>query len=391
MKKGIAIAAAALAITAAGYYYWTNLARDTRSAPAAAGAMPPAPVDVMAIEVQQINLFEELPGRVTAAKVAQIRPQVSGIITKRLFREGSDVTAGQQLYQIDAAPYKAAYNSAKASWQKAQANLKSAQVNADRYKELSKTNLVSKQQYDNILVALEQAKADVAVAEATIEAAEIDLNYTKVYAPISGRIGKSFVTEGALVTANQAQALTRVTQLDPIYVDLTQSSANLMRMREQQGNDNSQGLAVNLNVEGQGAPYPHQGTLQFSDITVDETTGSVTLRALMPNPDQTLLPGLFVRARIELGSKQAILVPQRAAVRGVNGDLSVWKVGPDNTVNPTPITTEGARENTWVISGGLQKGDVIVVAGFQRIFPGATVAPAPVTATNSRTGKNAAQ
>lgn len=393
MKKGILLAVIVLALASLGVYYWLAGGRNPQSTQTQ--GFPPAAVSVVTVEPQEIPMFDELPGRVTAHKVAEIRPQVSGIITRRLFEEGSEVKAGQQLYQIDPALYKAAYNSAQATLQKARANLKSAQTNADRYVELIEANLVSRQQYDSVQVALEQAKADVSVAEAAVASAEINLNYTKVYAPIFGRVGKSFVTEGALVIANQTQTLTRITQLDPIHVDLTQASANLIRMREQlkarQDTNLASKTVVSLSMEGGRQPYPHKGVLQFSDVTVDETTGSVTLRALFPNPDHTLLPGLFVRARIELGTQQAILVPQQAAIRRADGELNVWKVGADNTVNPVVIKADQEIGDKWLVRGGLRSGDVIVVAGFQRIAPGAKVTPSPLATHGAGDRKNAAQ
>jgi len=331
------------------------------------------------VEPQRVALFTDLPGRTSAFRVAEVRPQVNGIVLKRLFQEGSDVTAGQQLYQIDPATYRAAMASAQADLAKARANLKSIEAKAARYADLVQINAVSRQDYDDIVASLDQAKAQILVAQAGVETTRINVEYTKVYAPISGRIGKSNVTEGALVTANQAAALATVTQLDPIYVDVSQSSSDLMRLRRavasgrmQQGKADQ--APVTLTLDGASQPYEIAGQLQFSDVTVDPTTGSVQLRAVFPNPRHDLYPGLFVRARVEQGVReQAILVPQQSLVRTPDGAAMVWVVGADGKVNPRPVEVGQVSGDKWIVDGGLQPGETVVTEGLQKIGPGAEV------------------
>ncbi len=288
----------------------------------------PTPVPEVAtvtIEPQQVELTTELPGRTSPYLVAEIRPQVNGIIQKRLFREGSDVKAGQLLYQIDPAPFQVAHDSAKASLGKAQANLPSIRSRAERYKELLVDKAVSRQDYDDAAAAVEQARAEIEYWKAAVEAARINVGYTRVTAPISGRIGRSSVTDGALVTAYQPTALATIQQLDPIYVDVTQSSAELLRLKRnletgRLSTDGKNGKKVRILLED-GTPYPLEGTLQFRDITVDPTTGSFTLRIVVPNPNHLLLPGMFVRAVVQEGiAEQAILVPQQGVSRTPKGE-----------------------------------------------------------------------
>lgn len=349
----------------------------------------PVAVSTITLEPQPVTYSERLPGRVTAYKVAEIRPQVSGVIMKRYFTEGSMVKEGQQLYQIDPALYEAAYNSAKADVQRAKANVKSVQAREKRYAELVAIDAVSKQEYDDIKAALTQARADVAVAEAQLATAKINLDYTKVYSPISGRIGKSTVTEGALVTAGQPEALTRVTQLDPTYVDMTQSSADLLRIRNQMGGEMPE-LPVTLALEG-GQPYEHQGKLQFSDVTVEETTGSVQLRALFPNPEGILLPGMFVQAEVQLKEREEILVPQKATIRDRDGNLTVWVMGADNTANPAPIQVSREYKDQWIVTSGVKEGDALIIEGYQRLRPGAPVsAAAPAQGQPAPSGEQSA-
>lgn len=354
----------------------------TQSAP------PPAPVEVSVITLQpqRVPLFTELPGRTAAYRVAEVRPQVSGIVLKRLFEEGSEVKAGQQLYLIDPATYQAAVQSAQADLVKARANLKSIEAKATRYADLVKINAVSRQDYDDVVASLDQAKAEIMVAQAAVETARISLNYTKVYAPIDGRIGKSSVTEGALVTANQSTSMATITQLDPIYVDVSQSSSELMRLR----NAVSAGLVqqkqadqapVTLTLDGSSQAYDQPGQLQFSDVTVDQTTGSVQVRAVFPNPRKELFPGLFVRARVEQGVREnALLVPQQALVRNPDGSATVWVVGTDNKVAQRQVTTAQAVADKWLINDGLQAGDRVVTEGLQKIRPGAEVRPVDAAA-----------
>lgn len=346
----------------------------------------PVPVSVVTVERQAVPLSTELPGRTSAYRVAEVRPQVSGIVLKRLFEEGTDVKAGQQLYQIDPSTYQAAVQSANADLAKARATLKSTEAKAVRYADLVQINAVSRQDYDDVVATQDQARAQVLVAQAALETARINLEYTKVYAPISGRIGKSSFTEGALVTANQIAALATITQLDPMYVDVSQSSAELMRLRQavaagtvQQGEAQA---AVRLTVDGAGKPYAQDGKLKFSDVTVDQSTGAVQLRAVFPNPAGELYPGLFVRARVEQGTRDnAILIPQQALVRNPDGSAAVWVVGADNHVAPRPVTVGNAVGDKWLVETGLEAGDRVVIAGLQKIRPGAEVSiAAPVAA-----------
>lgn len=346
------------------------------------GAAPPrGPVEVTVItlEAGRVPLFTELPGRTSAYRVAEVRPQVSGIVLKRLFEEGSVVEAGQQLYQIDQATYQASLQSAQADLAKARATQKSIEAKAARYADLVKINAVSRQDYDDVVAGLDQAKAQIMVSQAAVDMARINLEYTKVLAPIGGRIGKSAVTEGALVTANQAGPMATITQLDPIYVDLSQSSSDLMRLRQaissgqvQQGD--SDHAMVSLFLDGAAQPYGSPGKLQFSDVTVDQSTGAVQLRAVFPNPRNDLLPGLFVRARVEQGVReQAILVPQKALVRNPDGSAVVWVVDPDNKANPRPVEIGQAVGGDWLVNAGVQPGERVVVEGLQKVRPGAEV------------------
>jgi len=373
MKKIVALLLILALLGGGGYAYYQHTQKVAKDEAAKKAASAPAEVVERVLKKQEVPLYAELPGRTTAHKVAEIRPQVTGIINRRLFEEGSDVTEGQQMYQINPAPFEAVLNSAKADLMKAQANMKSVEAKAQRYAGLVKINAISKQEYDDTLAALEQAKADIAIAQASVETAQINLDFTKVYAPISGRVGKSTVTEGALVTAGQESSLATITQLDPIYVDLTQSSKDLMSLREKTANREK--TAVSLLVEDNKEPYPHEGEIQFSEVTVDPTTGMVQLRAIFPNPEHSLLPGLFVRARIKLDTISAILLPQKAAIRNPDGSLSVWKISSDNKVSLAPIQVDRALNSDWIVSNGLDDGDAIVVSGFQKVAANATVKP----------------
>lgn len=339
------------------------------------GGMPPGLVSAITIEPKMIQHTQEIPGRTTAFKEAEIRPQVTGIITKRLFTEGSFVEKGQQLYQIDQAVYKAVYNSAIADLKKVQANLQSVQAKEKRYKELVKVNAVSKQDYDDAKAALFQAKADIAVAEASVAQAEIDLNYTKVYAPISGHIGSSSVTEGALVTANQSTMLAQITQLDPIYVDMQEARKKMLQLRRNMANLNQ--VNVELSFDRSMPPYEHKGTVQFSEVTVSPTTSSIQMRALFPNPDNLLFPGLFVRAKLQLNKEEAILVPQKAVLRGPGGSVSVWTLNEKNIVTPVPVKLGESFGNEWIVTEGLKAGDRVITAGFQKTGPGAQAQVTP--------------
>jgi membrane fusion protein, multidrug efflux system len=343
---------------------------------------PIAEVSVITIKPQQVMLTTELPGRTSAYLIAEVRPQVGGIIQKRLFTEGSDVKAGEVLYQIDPAVYQATYNSAKAALSRAEANLIPIRLKAGRYADLVKINAVSQQDYDDASAALKQAEADVEAGKAAVETARINLAYTKVTASISGRIGRSSVTNGALVTASQPAALAIIQQLSPIYVDVTQSSAELLRLKQNlaSGLLKSNGAAqarVRLLLED-GSPYPLPGTLKFSEVTVDQSTSSITLRAIFPNPKHTLLPGMFVRAILEEGvNDHAILVPQRGVTRNPAGNAMVMVVGSEEKVEPRVIKVLRTVGENWLVSEGLKAGDRVILEGLQKARPGTPVKAVP--------------
>jgi membrane fusion protein (multidrug efflux system) len=350
--------------------------------PPAAGAAPE--VGVITLAPRAVELTTELPGRTSAFRIAEVRPQVEGIIKKRLFTEGSQVSAGQALYQIDDATYRAAVLRAEATLASAEAQLNAARLLTERYGPLNERGVVSKQDYDNAVAASTSAEAAVAAARAALEAARIDLSYTQVRSPISGRIGRSLVTEGALVTRNQEQPLATVAQLDPIYVDVTQSSADLLRLQRDfaEGRlqrDANQNARVQLTLED-GTPYPHAGALQFSEVTVESSTGSVLLRAQFPNPDGVLLPGMFVRARLSSGSaSEALLVPQAAVQRNGRGEPVVLVVDEENKVSERVIQLGPTVGSQWLVTGGLAAGERIIVEGLQKARAGVTVTPAPVS------------
>jgi membrane fusion protein, multidrug efflux system len=351
----------------------------TQDGGASASAPPPAPaVTVLRVETEAVPLVTELPGRTTPFLIAEVRPQVTGIVKERPFEEGSDVKAGQLLYQIDPALYQATYASAQASLARAEANLNMAQLKAKRYAGLEKTDAVSKQSNDEATAEARQAQADVAAATAALEKARIELDYTQVKAPVAGRIGRSAVTPGALVTANQAAALATIQQLDPIYVDLTQSSAEILRIRRQLDTGElrrtpDDSLPVKLVLED-GTEYGLEGTLAFSEVTVDEGTGSVTLRARFPNPKAELLPGTYVRARLPLGERAgAILVPHAALSRDARGRAQVMVVNAEGKVEARPVKTLQSRGDHWVIGEGLAAGERVIVRGLQRARAGTLV------------------
>jgi len=313
-----------------------------------------------------ITLTKELPGRTSAFKVAEVRARVNGIVLKRLFTEGADVTQGQRLFLIDPAPYQAALNSAKATLAHAEANVANARLQADRYTELLRDNAVSKQEYDNALAALKASEADVASGQAAVQMAGINVGYTVVTSPVSGRIGRSAVTEGAYVQAAQATLLATVQQLDPVYVDLTQSSAEALSLRRALESGLLQrapggGAKVELLLED-GRTYPRPGTLQFADVTVDPGTGSIALRALFPNPKGELLPGMFVRARLTEGvSAQALLVPQTGVTRDQKGLPTALVVNAEKKVERRQLVTDRAVGDAWLVTSGLKAGDQVIV------------------------------
>lgn len=337
-------------------------------------------VSVHIVKSAPLAVTTELPGRTDAYRVAEVRPQVSGIILHRNFTEGSDVKAGESLYQIDPATYQAAYDNAKGELVKAQAAANIAHLTVKRYVPLVGTQYVSKQEYAQAVATAQQADASVVAAKAGVESARINLAYTKVTSPINGRIGKSSVTEGALVTNGQATALATVQQLDPIYVDVTQSSSDFMRLKQQTSLQKGDTSSVELLMEN-GQPYPLKGTLQFSDVSVDESTGSITLRALFPNPQHMLLPGMFVRARIDEGTQpDAILVPQQGVTRTPRGDATVLVVNEKNQVESRTVVAPQAIGDRWLITEGLKNGDRVIISGLQKVRPGVTVVAIPDTA-----------
>ncbi|EEZ7492149.1 multidrug efflux RND transporter periplasmic adaptor subunit AcrA [Salmonella enterica] len=345
-------------------------------------------VGVVTLKTEPLQITTELPGRTVAYRIAEVRPQVSGIILKRNFVEGSDIEAGVSLYQIDPATYQATYDSAKGDLAKAQAAANIAELTVKRYQKLLGTQYISKQEYDQALADAQQATAAVVAAKAAVETARINLAYTKVTSPISGRIGKSSVTEGALVQNGQASALATVQHLDPIYVDVTQSSNDFLRLKQELANGSlkqENGKAKVDLVTSDGIKFPQSGTLEFSDVTVDQTTGSITLRAIFPNPDHTLLPGMFVRARLQEGTKPtALLVPQQGVTRTPRGDATVLVVGADNKVETRQIVASQAIGDKWLVTDGLKAGDRVVVSGLQKVRPGAQVKVQEITADNKQ-------
>lgn len=343
-------------------------------------------VGYVVLKTQRQSLTTELPGRTTAYLAADIRPQVGGIIQKRLFKEGSLVKAGQPLYQIDPASYQAAYDSAKASLLKAQATLASSRLKADRYAELNKIDAVARQDNDDAQSTLRQNQADVEVQKAAVQTAAINLQYTRILSPISGRIEKSSVTPGALVTASQTTALTTVQQIDPIYVDVTQSTVDLLRLRRelasgQISKSGANAAQVKILLED-GSTYDHPGKLEFTGLSVDTGTGMITLRAVVPNPDGVLLPGAYVRAVLEEGvDEHALLVPQKAISRDQTGAATALVVGSDGKVQQRVVTVARAVGNNWWISKGLQEGDKLIVDGLQKVRAGDT--PRAIDITDS--------
>ncbi len=344
----------------------------------------PPEVGVITLATQPVALSTELPGRTAAYRIAEVRPQVDGIVKRRLFKEGSDVTAGQPLYEIDAAPYQAALLRAQATLASSEAQLNAAQMLTNRYTPLQAQGAVSKQDLDNALAASRSGEAAVASAKADVETARINLGYTQVHAPISGSIGRSLVTEGALVKAAQDDAIATIAQLDPIYVDVTESSAELLRLRRdfdagRLQRDSKQQARVTLVLED-GTVYPDSGSLQFSEVTVDSTTGSVLLRAEFPNRKHTLMPGMFVRATLGVGSsKQALLVPQAGVSRNAKGDATVLLVDDQGKVTERVIEVDRAIGSNWLVSSGVAAGDRVIVEGLQKAKAGATVKAMPVS------------
>ncbi|WP_341914621.1 efflux RND transporter periplasmic adaptor subunit [Polaromonas sp. YR568] len=358
------------------------LAGCGKGAGEAPAAPPPAQVGVVTVTQGDVGLVTELPGRLEASRVAQVRARAAGILQKRLFREGSDVKAGQPLFSIDAAPYAAAAASAKAGQARAEANLAQATALAQRYKPLVEANAISKQEFANAVAAQKQAEADVAVGRANVQTASINLGYASVTAPISGRIGRALVTEGALVGQGDATQLAVIQQINPMYVNFTQSASDVMKLRAAMDSGQfkraSGGDAVSVRIVLEdGTEYARPGRLLFSDLTVDATTGQITLRAEVPNPSGQLLPGLFVRVRLEQAqATNAMTLPQQAVTRSGQGD-TVMVVDAEGKVSTRPVKIGSAKGNQWVILEGLKTGEQVMVDGFQKLRPGASVKPVP--------------
>ncbi len=350
--------------------------------PAATAKAAPVEVGVVTLAPVAVTLSRELPGRTSAYRVAEVRARVNGIVQKRLFTEGSDVKGGQPLFAIDPAPYQAALDSAKATLARAEANVANARLQAQRYTDLVADNAVSKQDYDNATAALKASEADVAAGRAAVQTARINLGYTTVTSPVSGRIGRSAVTEGAYVQQAQATLLATVQQLDPVYVDLTQSSAEALRLRRDlaQGKLRSAGRGraqVRLVLED-GHEYGLAGALQFADVTVDPSTGSIALRALFPNPHGELLPGMFVRARLDEGvNPEALLVPQQGVTRDQKGLPTALVVNAEHKVELRQLVTDRTIGDAWLVTAGLKAGDQVIVEGLQKVRPGAEVKAVP--------------
>lgn len=353
----------------------------TAAGGAPGGGMPPPEVGVVTVAPATVDLSTELPGRLEASRTAQVRARAAGILTKRLFREGSDVKAGQPLFAIDASPYQATLASAQAALARAQANLAQAAALAERYKPLAEAQAVSQQDYVAALAAQKTAEADVAAGRAAVQSAQINLGYASVTSPISGRIGRALVSEGALVGQGEATQLATVQQIDPMYVNFTQSSTEVLRLRKALADGKfrrgSEAAAVHVLLED-GSTYPRSGKLLFSDLSVDATSGQVTLRAELPNPDGLLLPGMFVRVRLAQAQVEgAVLLPQQAVTRTTQGD-TVLVVGADGKPGPRPVKLGAAIDHQWVVLEGLQAGERVIVDGFQKMMvPGAPVKPVP--------------
>src|SRR6187551_1119342 len=348
----------------------------------AGGPPPPPEVGVITLQPRSISITDQLPGRTTAFRVAEVRPQVTGIVKKRMFVEGGEVKAGEQLYQIDPGSYRAALSSAQAALKRAEAQAVSAKLLAERYAPLMAANAVSQQENDEAIAARARADADVAEARAAVDTARINVVYTQVLSPITGRIGRALVTEGALVTSAQQNALATVQQLDPIYVDITQSSTDLLRLQRQLASGelvatDKHEAEVGLTLED-GTQYTERGRLKVSEVSVDPSTGSVLLRAVFPNPKRELLPGMFVRAQLSRGTRAAaLLVPQRGVSRNAKGEATVMVVDKEEKVAERVVTADRAINGEWLITAGLTAGERVVLDGLQKVKPGAPVKAVP--------------
>jgi membrane fusion protein (multidrug efflux system) len=339
------------------------------------GAMPPPQVSVMELTLLQVPIIETLPARISASHQSLVRPQIDGVIIERLFTQGALVTEGQPLFQIDDKRYSALLNSAKADLVAAKANHKALIARQNRYKDLLANKAVSPQEYDDVVAQQEQAEAAINVAEAAVSLAQVNLDYTRVESPISGVISRSYYTVGSLVTTNQVNELATITALDPIYIDIQQSSTQSYTLR--QALQTQKTLSVNLKIAtAMGEKlYPHQGNLQFSEVVVSESTGTVTLRAEIDNPDGLLMPGMLVTAEVVMGTQSGFLVPQRATMRQPDGSLMVYVVNSSNTVEVRPISNERIYGDGYVIASGIEAGDKILITGHMKVGPGATVIP----------------
>jgi len=376
MQKRSKIDPRALLLAAATTLLLAACGKDDKGPP------PPPEVSIITLKPRTVAITDQLPGRTTAFRVAEVRPQVTGIVQKRLFSEGAEVKSGEQLYQIDSGSYRAALSSAEAALKRAEAQAVTAKLLAERYEPLIAANAVSKQENDEAVAAKARAEADVASAKAAVDAARINVVYTQVLSPINGRIGRTLVTEGALVTSGQEAPLATVQQLDPIYVDIAQSSTEILRLRRQMDSgemvkDANNQAEVTLTLED-GSVYPEHGRLKLSEASVDPSTGSVLLRAVFPNPRRELLPGMFVRAQLAQGTRSAaILVPQRGVSHNPKGEASVLLVDKDDKVVERVVTADRAINGEWLITAGLAPGDRVIVDGLQKAKPGSPVKTVP--------------
>ncbi|HEX6259742.1 MAG TPA: efflux RND transporter periplasmic adaptor subunit [Woeseiaceae bacterium] len=348
-------------------------------------------VTVVTLKTEPVALTRELPGRTHAYLIAEVRPQVTGIVKERLFTEGSLVEAGQPLYQLDDATYRASYNSAQASLARAEATVKVARLNAARAEELIRTNAISRQEYENTVAALQEAEADIGVAKAAVASSEVELGYARITSPIAGRIGKSAVTQGALVTADQEEPLAIVQQLDPIYVDLTQSSSELLQLRQAVAGGNvrdTENTPVTILLED-GTPFDQEGELSFADVSVNPSTGSFSLRVTVPNPDHLLMPGMYVRAVLSRAVlEDGILVPQQGIMRDPRGNANAMVVAEDGTVEQRTVEVSRTIGDKWLIESGLMAGDRVIVEGLQKVQPGMPVEVTEAASATARDGQN---
>jgi membrane fusion protein, multidrug efflux system len=349
--------------------------QSASAAPVNADASAPQ-VTVTTLQPQHIDIVDDLSGRLSSVEVADVRPQVDGIVQKRLFVEGASVKAGQALYQLDAASYQAAYDTARGTLQKAIATSRAADITAKRYQELLKIKGVSEQDVENYLAAADEARAEIVTDRGTLETARVNLARTRIVAPISGKIGKSSVTAGALVTSDQTTALATIQSMDTLYLDVTRSSTEALRLQKAIASGKLQAGSSQVTVQTEdGATYPHAGKLLFSDVTVDATTGSITLRALIPNPEHELMPGMFVQAKLDEGEQDALLVPQALVNRGSGGTATVLVVNAQNVVESRTVSADQAHGTDWIVTSGLHAGDRIATDNVQAISAGMKVTP----------------